>query len=205
MKVMHTWFGRWPGVAIAWSGVSMDEVSLDAPRAQEYAVRLQYYRDIKNYQEADLLRGKIQSLGGVVRSTKDYTLVADSLPINFTHIPDFSGFSSYVEPSEVGGRKILETVYEPDWVSGIPTVYSYKVANWKDHPNLEVARKMGLPDTIWTEAGQMTIEKSTSIYWLFEQMDHVERKAAEILLAKTEESLVEKYSRQYLQEQHSWH
>lgn len=86
-------------------------------------------------------------------------------------IPDWGGYSEWVTPEEVDGRHILETCFKHDLPG---EVHSYKVANWRQHPNFAVAEAMGLPTAIWSETGQSTIESSGDAWWLASQLKAIE-------------------------------
>lgn len=59
-------------------------------------------------------------------------------------------------------------------------IYELKVANWRDHPNLEQAKAEGWPIFMWTFSGQAGLEASTDGWWYISQ----EKKLKEAQMAK---------------------
>lgn len=143
--------------------------------AIRYAIWIQEARDRNDYVRADEVRSFVEKFG-IVRSSRDRTMVVlgditlDRHSINLTGIPEYTGGFEWVSPDKVNGRQIIETAYE--YMSDV--VHSYRVRNWEDHPNLEIAKEMKLPIQLWTKQGQMTLEKSASVYWFFDQLKKIE-------------------------------
>jgi hypothetical protein len=165
----------------------------DEPR---YATWIQQARDDKNFGRADEVRSMALSFGAIVELGKDHTAIfqgdQDDFAALMPHAPSWSGYSEWVTPDNVRGRHILEYCRHPlhalsQRLDGMTAkekprsaVHSIKVANWRDHPNLEAARAMGLPVALWTAEGQATLEASHDIYWAFQQMDAVEAARARL-------------------------
>ena len=175
--------------AVAVAGVVFDETdpvhrTHDALR---YAEWIQQARDEKNYARADEVRDLAQRVGCIVRLSKSHTFVVDGwAEADWSEVPSWWGYSQWVAPDEVNGRHVIDTCFRHD----ADEVHSIKVANWRDHPNLGKARNLGIPDALWTEAGQATLEATKSMAWYLDQEAAIEGALAALQLRAVEHGLL---------------
>lgn len=166
------WIGPHSRVAFFPAGSDAD-VDTSVHDTLRYAREIQTLRDAKDFSGADARRVIVEGVGGQVRNIRCGTVVVEASKYDVCRkhpIPDWMGASSWVRPDEVGDRKVVETCYNQDG-----SVHSVLVMNWADHPNLETARSMGLPDALWTESGQHNITLSGDAMWFLEQMAAIDR------------------------------
>lgn len=100
-------------------------------------------------------------------------------------VPSFFGCKSWVPYHDRFEGPILDKLWRPirDGYQDIPILLSVLVMNWRDHPNLMMARKLGLPDALWTESGQITLAMATSTSWFNDQWEGIEKAMLRIGLA----------------------
>lgn len=163
--------GKYTVAGLARSGCVFDP---DAPVHQEtdavrFAEWIQAARDDKDYEAASRHRTTALSFRMVVRQGRDWTFAIDG-PIepDWSIVPSYRGYAEWAELGEENGRHVLETCWHPSFTMR-PDPHSIRVANWKDHPNLQAVRELGLPDVLWTHPGQSAMESMTSTDWFFQQ------------------------------------
>lgn len=147
--------------------------AMDAAR---YAVWIQEARDAENYSRADEVREMAERFRCVVRQTKAGTHVLDGerediAKLHPVEVPAWGGRGEWVDPDKVCGRKVLEACYE----MGTDNIVSYRVANWDQHPNFELAKSLGLPTALWSASGQSV----TDYWWFCGQIAAIEAAIAE--------------------------
>ena len=178
--------------ALALSGVAFDPAD---PRHQEadalrYAEWIQQARDAGDYARADGVRAMVIGFGAVVRLGKRSTFVLDGdLRPDMSIVPHSGGYAEWVSPEDVRGRHVLEACFHGVDRGG--GVHSCKVANWREHPNLALARERGLPDALWTADGQNTLAFATDTAWFFAQNAAIRRTLIERRVGEVEASLLE--------------